>query len=115
MKKNSNISRWWISIFSIMLIIVQNPVPAQSGINEIGSFEQDLPSYWLKGAEPGGANLSWATDDSHSMGRSLKITKTATAEAAKWESENMVDLWSERHFKNVDIDMGVYYKTSGVN
>ncbi|MCK9212706.1 MAG: hypothetical protein M0P61_17900, partial [Ignavibacteriaceae bacterium] len=85
MKKNSNISRWWISIFSIMLIIVQNPVPAQSGINEFGSFEQDLPSYWTKGAEPSGATLSWAKDDSHSMGRSLKITKATTSEVAMWE------------------------------
>jgi len=115
MKNNSKISRWWISLFSIILIVVQNPVQAQSGINEFGSFEQNLPSYWMKGAEPGGATLSWATDDSHSMGRSLKIEKSTTPEAAMWESENMVDLWSERHFKNVDIDMGMYYKTSGVN
>ncbi|PJC58226.1 MAG: hypothetical protein CO025_09840, partial [Ignavibacteria bacterium CG_4_9_14_0_2_um_filter_37_13] len=113
MKNNSKISRWWISLFSIILIVVQNPVQAQSGINEFGSFEQNLPSYWMKGAEPGGATLSWATDDSHSMGRSLKIEKSTTPEAAMWESENMVDLWSERHFKNVDIDMGMYYKTSG--
>ncbi|MCA9380803.1 T9SS type A sorting domain-containing protein, partial [Candidatus Dojkabacteria bacterium] len=28
---------------------------------------------------------------------------------------NMVDLWSDRHFKDVDIKMGVSYKTSGVN
>ncbi len=84
-------------------------------ISEIGSFEQQLPSYWTKGSEPGNSTLSWATDESHSMGRSLKITKTTTSEAAMWESENMVDLWSERHFKDVDIDMGIYYKTSGVN
>jgi hypothetical protein len=84
-------------------------------ISEIGSFEQGLPSYWTKGSEPGGATLSWATDDSRSMGRSLKITKTATSEAAMWESENMCDLWSEKHFANVDMYMGLYYKTSGVN
>ncbi|MFA6599299.1 MAG: hypothetical protein WCS69_16375, partial [Ignavibacteriaceae bacterium] len=101
MKKNSNISRWWISLFSIMLIIVQNPLSAQSGINEFGSFEQGLPSYWTKGAEPTGATLTWATDESHSMGRSLKIEKSTTTEAAKWESENMCDLWSEKHFKDV--------------
>jgi hypothetical protein len=49
------------------------------------------------------------------MGRSLKITKTTTSEAVMWQSENMVDLWSERHFKDVDIKMGMYYMTSGVN
>ncbi|MFA4924698.1 MAG: hypothetical protein WC557_10940, partial [Ignavibacteriaceae bacterium] len=94
MKKNSNISRWWIGLFSIMLVIVQNPLQAQSGINEFGSFEQQLPSYWTKGTEPNGATLSWATDESRSMGRSLKIEKSTTSEAAMWESENMVDLWS---------------------
>ncbi len=75
-------------------------------ISEIGSFEQALPSYWTKGAEPIGSTLSWATDESRSMGKSLKITKTATSEAAMWESENMCDLWSEKHFENVDIEYG---------
>ncbi len=27
----------------------------------------------------------------------------------------MCDLWSEKHFANVDIFMGMYYKTSGIN
>ncbi|NCS87616.1 MAG: hypothetical protein GW789_02570, partial [Ignavibacteria bacterium] len=60
MKKNSKISRWWIGLFSIIIILTQNPMQAQSGINEIGSFEQQLPSYWTKGAEPTGSTLSWA-------------------------------------------------------
>ncbi len=46
------------------------------GINQIGSFEQNLPSYWTKGNEPSGTTLSWATDEFTSMGRSLKIEKT---------------------------------------
>ena len=111
----NNSFRWWTGIAFILVLAVIIPLQAQSGINEFGSFEQQLPSYWTKGAVPGGATLTWATDESHSMGRSLKITKTTTSEAAMWESENMVDLWSERHFKDVDIDMGMYYKTSGVN
>src|SRR5690606_31627958 len=61
------------------------------------------------------ALLTWATDQSRSMGRSLKIEKGVTSEAAVWESENMVDLWSERHFKDVDIKAGMYYRTEGVN
>ncbi|MGE5680395.1 MAG: hypothetical protein ACM34K_05885, partial [Bacillota bacterium] len=40
-------------------------------INQIGGFESDLPSYWMKGKETG-ATLSWATDQFRSMGRSLK-------------------------------------------
>ncbi|MFZ2322799.1 MAG: hypothetical protein WAV89_03775, partial [Ignavibacteriaceae bacterium] len=115
MNKISNNFRWWLGFASIMFLVIQIPLMAQSGINEFGSFEQGLPSYWTKGSEPGGSSLVWATDESHSMGRSLKITKTTTSEAAMWESENMVDLWSEKHFKDVDIYMGMYYKTSGVN
>jgi hypothetical protein len=84
-------------------------------ISEIGSFEQELPSYWTIGSPEGVGTLSWATDQSRSMGRSLKIEKGTTSEAAMWESENMVDLWSDKHFKDVDIKFGMYYMTSGVN
>ena len=115
MNKISNNFRWWLGFASIMFLVIQIPLMAQSGINEFGSFEQQLPSYWTKGAEPDGSSLVWATDESHSMGRSLKITKSTTSEAAMWESENMCDLWSEKHSANVDIYMGMYYKTSGVN
>jgi hypothetical protein len=88
---------------------------AQSGVNIVGSFEQELPSYWMKGNEPAGATLSWATDQSKSMGRSLKIEKTGVGEAAYWESENMADLWAPFHNKDVDIFLGAYVKTNGVN
>ena len=111
----SNISRWRIILFPIILIVSQFPLHAQSGINEIGGFEQTLPSFWTKAAEPTGSTLNWATDEFLSMGKSLKIEKTTTTEAARWESENMCDLWSEKHFMNVDIKFGMYYKTSGVN
>jgi hypothetical protein len=84
-------------------------------INAIGGFESELPSYWTKGSEPSGATLTWATDQYRSMGRSLKIEKSATSEAAMWESENMVDLWSERHFANVDIKLGAFVRTENVN
>jgi hypothetical protein len=107
------VTKWCFGILTVLLF--QSALFAQSGINAIGSFEQTLPSYWTKLAEPTGATLTWATDESRSMGKSLKITKTATSEAAIWESENMADLWSEKHFANVDINLGMYYKTSGVN
>jgi virulence-associated protein VapD len=114
MKILSNKNYWRLGIL-ILLLLLPVSIQAQSGINEFGSFEQMLPSYWTKGAEPGGATLSWATDQSRSMGRSIKIQKSVTSEAAVWESENMVDLWSERHFKDVDIKAGLYYRTEGVN
>ena len=109
----STVTKWWMAIFSI--IIFQMGIFAQSEINGIGGFEQTLPSYWNMATEPSGATLTWATDEYRSMGKSLKIEKSATADSAMWESDNMVDLWSERHFANVDINLGMYYMTSGVN
>jgi hypothetical protein len=108
-----NISKWWIIVLSI--IVFQIPLLAQSGINGFGSFEQGLPSYWTIGSPEGTGTLTWATDQFRSMGRSLKIEKGVTTEAAMWESDNMVDLWSDRHYKDVDIKFGMYYMTSGVN
>ena len=84
MNKISNNSRWCMGLCFFVLILCQIPLLSQSGINEFGSFEQGLPSYWTKGTEPSGSTLSWATDQSISMGKSLKITKTATSEAAMW-------------------------------
>ena len=115
MSRFTRLKKWCIINLSILFLINGIPINAQSGINNIGSFEQELPSYWTKGKEPGGSTLTWSNDEYISMGRSLKIQKNSTGEAAMWESENMADLWSEHHFKDVDIKMGVSYKTSGVN
>ena len=109
----STVTKWWLGILSI--IFFQSAMFAQSGINDIGGFEQTLPSYWNMTSAPTGATLTWATDEYRSMGKSLKIEKTTTADSAMWESDNMVDLWSQRHYANVDIKFGMYYMTSGVN
>ncbi len=90
-------------------------VPAKVDAQYIGGFEGDLPSYWTKGAEPSGSTLEWATDQFRSMGKSLKITKGVTTEAAVWESENVVDFWSPQHLANVDIKIGAWVMTEGVN
>ena len=84
-------------------------------ISGIGGFESDMPSYWTKGSEPGGATLTWATDEFMSLGRSLKIEKGVTGEAASWVSENMCDQWTPLHEANKDWIMGAYVKTEGVN
>jgi hypothetical protein len=109
---SGSFTKWWIG-FSI--IIFQIALFAQSGIDAIGGFEQNLPSYWTKGSEPVNSTLTWATDQFRSMGKSLKIVKTSTSDSAAWVSENMCDLWSEKHFANVDINLGMYYMTEGVN
>jgi hypothetical protein len=84
-------------------------------LSEIGSFEQEDPSYWHKGSEPGGSQLTWAKDQYVTMGRSLKITKELTGEAAMWESANMCDIWSPVHNKDVDLKIGAWVKTEGLN
>ncbi|MGA7161854.1 MAG: hypothetical protein WBZ48_12680, partial [Bacteroidota bacterium] len=51
---------------------------AQSSLDmyTIGGFEGTLPSFWNVGNQPTNATLTWATDQSRSLGHSLKITKT---------------------------------------
>ncbi|MCF8261106.1 MAG: hypothetical protein K9J12_10055, partial [Melioribacteraceae bacterium] len=103
MKQKSNFPRMWTWMIILILSAISIPLQAQSGINEFGSFEQDSPSYWSKGSEPAGATLTWAYDESVSLGRSLKIEKAATSEAAVWQSDNMCDIWSPIHNKDVDL------------
>ncbi len=81
----------------------------------IGGFEGSLPSYWNIGNQPTNSTLTWATDQFRSLGHSLKITKTATSDTAAWVSSNMCDIWSPTVPANVDILLGAYVKTSGVN
>ena len=105
---------------ALVLLVVFGPFASLRAqlvnINTVGGFEGTLPSYWTKGSEPSGATLSWATDQSRSMGHSLKIVKpAATGDSAAWISENMCDIWSPQHGKNVDIFLGAYVKTQGVN
>ncbi len=85
-------------------------------ITTIGGFEGTVPSYWNPASAPAGSTLSWATDQSRSMGHSLKIDKPqATADSAAWISDNMCDIWSQVNNKNVDIFLGAYVRTQGVN
>ncbi len=113
LKEHSPIVLWGIIPILFLILFVPAKVDAQSGY--IGGFEGDLPSYWMKGAEPSGSTLTWATDQSRSLGKSLKISKGVTTEAAVWESENMVDFWSPQHLANVDIKIGAWVMTEGVN
>ncbi len=84
-------------------------------LSAIGGFEGTLPSFWNIGGQPTNSTVTWATDQSHSMGHSLKITKTATSDTASWVSSNMCDIWSPQVSANVDILLGAYIMTSGVN
>ena len=45
----------------------------------------------------------------------MKIEKTTTGDSASWVSDNMCDIWSPTHTKNVDIFLGAWVRTQGVN
>jgi len=110
-----NYSRWLTA--AIILVIAFGPVNsiAQSGFKDIGGFESEMPSYWTIGSQPDGSTLTWATDDFLSLGRSLKITKGVTSEAAVWKSENMCDQWTPTHSADIDWKLGAFVKTMNVN
>ena len=79
-----------------------------------GGFESGKPSLW--NPEPGGATLTWATDQTYNGSpHSLKIVKTGTGTVSRWISTNMVRYWVDNIPMGVDIKLGAYVKTSGVN
>lgn len=80
-----------------------------------GGFESDKPSLFSAEAGASGATLSWASDQKHSGTRSLKIVKAATTGSARWVSSNNVRYWVDKVSKGVDIKIGAWVKTSGVN
>jgi len=78
-----------------------------------GGFESGSPSLW--NAEAGTATLTWATDQIHGGTHSLKIEKVATGSTARWLSGNNVRYWVDNIPMGVDIKLGSWVKTSGVN
>ena len=80
-----------------------------------GGFESGKPSLFTAQAGASGATLTWASDQVHSGTRSLKIVKAGTADSARWVSSNNVRYWVDNIPKSVDIKLGAWVKTSGVN
>lgn len=116
MRKAGQLLRWLTTAAAVVILFMTAELKAQlDSLNAIGGFEGELPSYWMKGKMEG-ATLTWATDQSRSLGRSLKIEKTAaTSDSVYWISENMVDLWAPKLNANVDILLGAYVMTQNVN
>jgi len=102
-------------VVAAVMLISMGATSQSSDIYTIGGFEGTLPSFWNIGNQPTNSTVTWATDQSRSMGHSLKITKTATSDTAAWVSDNMCDIWSPTIPAGVDILLGAYVKTSGVN
>src|ERR1039458_594255 len=102
-------------VVAAVMLFSMSAASQSTDIYTIGGFEGTLPSFWNIGNQPTNSTLTWATDQSRSLGHSLKITKTATSDTAAWVSSNMCDIWSPTVPANVDILLGAYVKTSGVN
>jgi hypothetical protein len=93
-----------------------NQIMAQGyTFGQIAGFEGTTPSFWNVGKQPANSTLTWATDQSVSMGHSIKISKTATSDSALWVSDNMCDIWSNTIPANVDLLFGAWIKTENVN
>ena len=91
-------------------------VGQQTNLLPNGSFESGKPSLWT--AEPGtsaGVSLVWDTAQAHTPPRSLKIGKPNTGDTARWISGNHVRYWVDNIPSGVDIKVGAWVKTSGVN
>ena len=100
---------------SLVAIVAMSAFAQNTNLLKFGGFESGKPSMWT--TEPGtsGATLTWATDQVHSGTHSLKIVKSTTGATARWVSGNNVRYWVDKIPKGVDIKLGAWVKTSGVN
>ncbi len=105
-----------LPLFSFVFLWAVLLLPAQNtNLLPNGGFESGKPSLWNAEAGTSGATLSWASDQVHQGTRSLKIAKSTTAGSARWVSQNNVRYWVDMVSKGVDIKIGAWVKTSGVN
>lgn len=111
-------SRYLLGLVVLLIFILGSFLEIHAQISQIqqnGSFEGTLPSYWMKGKATGGT-LDWATDQFRSKNHSLKITKAATTtDSVYWISENMNDLWAPKLLKDIDLKLGAFVMTQNVN
>ena len=68
----------FLAVAAVMLLSM-GAASQSLDIYTIGGFEGTLPSFWNIGNQPTNSTLTWATDQSRSLGHSLKITKTERA------------------------------------
>ena len=117
MKKGNH--SFWFTLAVLLMGVLFGPlnILAQTNytLQQIAGFEGNAPSFWSIGNQPSGSTLTWATDQSVSLGHSIKIQKSATSDSACWISDNMCDIWSPTVPANVDLLFGAWVKTQGVN
>jgi len=104
----------WLSSFAIAVIATIG-LAQTTNLLKNGGFESGKPAMFTAEAGTSGATLTWAEDQKHGGTRSLKIVKAATTGSARWVSNSNVRYWVEKIPKGVDIKLGAWVKTSGVN
>ncbi len=105
---------FWRSMIAVCVLSVIG-FAQTTNLLKNGGFESGKPSLYTAEAGASGATLTWAEDQKHSGTRSLKIVKAATTGSARWVSSNNVRYWVDNVSKGVDIKIGAFVKTSGVN
>lgn len=103
----------WCSTFIVIVAI--SAFAQNTNLLKNGGFESGKPSLYTAEAGTSGAVLTWATDQKHQGTHSLKIVKAGTAGSARWVSSSNVRYWVDKIDKGVDIKIGAWVKTSGVN
>jgi hypothetical protein len=104
--------RWCISFMAIAAVSV---FAQNTNLLKNGGFESGKPSLYNAEAGASGATLTWAIDQKHGGTHSLKIEKAATTGSARWVSNSNVRYWVDKIDKGVDIKIGAWVKTNGVN
>jgi hypothetical protein len=110
-----NLRTAFLWCMSFIVIVAISAFAQNTNLLKNGGFESGKPALFSAEAGTSGATLTWASDQKHSGTRSLKIVKTATTGSARWVSSNNVRYWVDNISKGVDIKIGAWVKTSGVN
>ena len=98
-------------VFTLVLFLTALPAIGQNLIPNPG-FEGLTANYWT--ANPGSGSATWATDQARTPNYSLKITSTSGS-TDSWVSANIYNYWSVGAGANVDMEVGAWIKTNGVN
>jgi hypothetical protein len=110
-----NLRTMFLWCISFIVFVAISALAQNTNLLKNGGFESGKPSLFTAEAGTSGATLTWATDQKHGGTHSLKIEKNATTGSARWVSSNNVRYWVDNISKGVDIKIGAWVKTSGVN
>jgi hypothetical protein len=110
-----NMRTTFLWCISFIVIVTISALAQNTNLLKNGGFESGKPAIYSAEVGTSGATLTWASDQKHSGTHSLKIVKNAATGSARWVSSNNVRYWVNSISQGVDIKIGAWVKTSGVN